>query len=180
MFELRRRFLRATGAIPACVAGLLALACSSVEVATEVAQGADPAQFATFHALPPLRSGDARDTYTPDVLERVRAEIESILTEKGYRAAPLGSAELHVTTELVGVKAVRRVVEADPDANAYVNKPFVDSSIVIRAAEASSGDTVWLGRGTASLVTTGRLVTTNVAAASAQKAREVMAAFPGR
>lgn len=171
--------LRSAALLWGLVSALAVSACTTVEVETEAAPGEDPTRYETFHVLPTARSGDAADTYGAVVLEAVRVQVAETLTARGYREVPLQDAELRVTPELVGVAASRLVNSGDHDVNSYVEEPYVESTIVILAAE-PGGKIVWLGRGSTKLVTTGRLVTTNVAAATSRKAREVLAEFPAR
>lgn len=151
---------------------LLASGCYHVKVTAEAEPGADLSGIETFAHAPRDPAVDSGPESRP-VSEAVRAQIDAELTGKGYRAAPLESADIVVAFQARGVERSRLQDAGDPDATFYVVRDYVEGTLVIDVFSAGRSRPAWHGVGTVDFAHE-----SNAPRAARRAVRDILARFP--
>ena len=112
---------------PALVVGLLWCVggCAGIPVDTWMEPGIELSEFDTFHIVPPPEG-------IPRVRDRIAIEIAEELEARGYRPAPIDTADMLVVFRGSAERRTRTRSRGDPDAwHARVTERYVAGTLVV-------------------------------------------------
>lgn len=152
---------------------LLTLACAPVRVETRVEPGTDFAGIETYARDPTPHAATEMVGLNALLDEHLWSETVDALDAKGYRAAPLGSADMVVSFHVSAVWRTKRMTTGDSDANYSVDRKVIDVTVEIDVVDPRRGALVWHGVGEVEVSSA-----SEVEAAAERAATETLGAFP--